>query len=202
MRLIKELPDPFLLENGQRVASAQEWQQRRDEIKDMMLNIQYGTMPGAPESVSATTLETETLDGGETREKLRLEFTPNKKHPNITFGVEVTVWRPSEKAIEKRKETIDGFGNNGLPVLIYVGNKKFESLLNNGYMVICYENNQLEPTEMGNAIVGPARTAYQELEPNTYSWGSISVWAWGGLRVLEYALSLSGTDNKQIMISG
>jgi hypothetical protein len=202
MRLIKELPDPFLLENGQRVTSTQDWQQRREEIKDMMLNIQYGTMPGAPEGVSATTLETETLDGGETREMVRLEFTPNKNHPNITFGVDVTVWRPSEQAIEKRKETVDGFGINGLPVLIYVGNSKFESLLNNGYMMICYENNQLEPMEMGNAIVGPARTAYQELEPDVYSWGSISVWAWGGLRVLEYALSLSGTNKNQIMISG
>jgi hypothetical protein len=202
MRLITELPDPFLLKNGQRVASIEDWQQRREEIKDMMLNIQYGTMPGAPEAVSTTTLETETLDSGETREKLRLEFTPNKHHPNLTFGVDVTVWRPSEKAITKRKETINGFGKNGLPALIYVGDKKFETLLNNGYMMICYENNQLEPMEMGNAIVGPARTAYQELEPDAHSWGSISIWAWGGLRMLEYALSLPEVDNDQIMISG
>lgn len=202
MRLIKELPDPFLLKNGQRVASIKDWQKRREEIKDMMLNIQYGTMPDAPEGVFATTLETETFKNGETREKLRLEFTPQKSHPNITFGVDVTIWRPSEQTIKKRKETLPAFGKKGLPALVYVGNRKFESLLNNGYLIICYENNQLEPMEMGHAIVGPARTAYQELEPNTYSWGSISVWAWGGLRVFEYALSLPEIDNNQIMISG
>jgi len=202
MRLIKELPDPFLFENGQRVTSTKEWPQRREEIKHLMRNIQYGTMPGAPEDVSATSLETETFKNGETREKLRLEFTPNKNHPNITFGVDVTMWRPSEQAIKKRKETLPAFGKKGLPALVYVGNRKFESLLNNGYMIICYENNQLEPMEMGHAIVGPARTAYQELEPNAYSWGSISVWAWGGLRVFEYALSLPEIDHNQIMISG
>jgi hypothetical protein len=202
MRLIKELPDPFLLESGRRVASLQEWHVRRDEIKDMMLTMQYGTMPGAPEAVSSTTLEKEVLDSGETREKCRLEFTPNRNRPELTFGVDVTVWRPSERAISNQKETVIDFGKNGLPVLIYVGSKKFESVLNSGYMMICYENNQLEPMEMGRAIVGPARAAYRELEPDVYSWGSIAVWAWGGLRILEYALSLPGVDSDRIMISG
>ena len=202
MRLISELPDPFLMQDGRRVASLNDWQQRREKIKDMMLNIQYGTMPGAPESVAVQTLETETLDGGETREKLRLEFTPQKDRPDLTFGMDVTVWRPSPEAIEKCKSSINGFGKNGLPVLIYVGNKKFESLLNGGYMMICYENNQLEPMEMGKPIVGPARTSYNELEPDTYTWGSISVWAWGGLRLVDYALTLPEINPQQIMISG
>ena len=202
MRLINELPDPFLMQNGQRVASKDDWQQRREEIKDMMLNIQYGTMPGAPESVSVETIETETLEGGETKEQLRFEFTPQKNRPDLTFGMDVTIWRPSPEAVEKRKAAIKGFGKNGLPVLIYVGNKKFESLLNNGYMMICYENNQLEPMEMGNPIVGPARKTYEELEPRKYLWGSISVWAWGGLRLVDYAISSSEIDSDQIMISG
>jgi len=202
MKVIKKLPDPFLLKSGQRVASPQDWQLRREEIKDMMLNIQYGTMPNAPEKVLAQSLEIETFDNGETREKLHLTFTPNKNHPTLTFGVDITVWRPSKQTIEKRKQTIKNFGQNGLPAIIYVGDKKFDTALQNGYVMICYENNQLEPMEMGNPIVGPARTVYQKLEPDVYSWGSIAVWAWGGLRILEYALSLPEIDNGQIIISG
>jgi len=39
MRLIKELPDPFVMGDGKRVATVEDWTQRREEIKDMMLNI-------------------------------------------------------------------------------------------------------------------------------------------------------------------
>ena len=33
MRLIKELPDPFMMKEDRRVASLDDWQQRREEIK-------------------------------------------------------------------------------------------------------------------------------------------------------------------------
>lgn len=202
MQLIKELPDPFRFENGQRVKSDNDWQRRREEIKNLLCNIQYGTMPGTPEKVTAKILKSETFKNGESCEQVHLAFTPQKDQPTLTFGVDITIWRPSKHAVERRQQTISNFGKEGLPTLIYVGNNKFESLLKNGYMMICYENNQLEPMEMGNPIIGPARTVYQKLEPNAYSWGSIAVWAWGGLRVLEYALSLADTNKNQTLISG
>ena len=187
MRLIKHLPDPFLMQDGRRVISVEDWQKRREEIKDMMLNIQYGTMPGPPEKVSVTIIESQTQVNGETCEKLRFDFTAKEDRPDLAFGMDVTVWHPSTDSIVQRKNTVKGFAQNGIPVLIYVGNRQFEQLLAKGYTVICYENNQLEPMEMGHAIVGPARTAYQQLAPDRYSWGSISTWAWGGLRLVDYA---------------
>ncbi len=177
MRLIKHLPDPFLMQDGRRVISVEDWQKRREEIKDMMLNIQYGTMPGPPEKVSVTIIESQTQVNGETCEKLRFDFTAKEDRPDLTFGMDVTVWHPSTDSIVQRKNTVKGFAQNGIPVLIYVGNRQFEQLLAKGYTVICYENNQLEPMEMGHAIVGPARTAYQQLAPDRHSWGSISTWA-------------------------
>jgi len=202
MKLIKELPDPFVMKDGKRVTTVQDWNQRREEIKDMMLNIQYGTMPGAPEEVKVKNLESKTFHEGETCEKLRFEFIPRKSHPHVTFGVDVTIWRPSPDTIARRKKSTEGYGQNGIPALVYVGGGVFRNLLKSGYMMICYENNQLEPMEMGNPIVGPARKAYEELEPGKYSWGSISVWAWGAIRMLDYALTLPDVNNGQIMVSG
>ncbi len=170
MKLIKELPDPFVMKDGKRVATVQDWNQRREEIKDMMLNIQYGTIPDAPEEVKIKNLESRTFDEGETCEKLRFEFIPRKSHPHVTFGVDVTIWRPSPDTVAKRKRSVKGYGQNGIPALIYVGGGVFRNLLKSGYMMICYENNQLEPMEEGNPIVGPARKAYKELEPKKYSW--------------------------------
>ena len=202
MKLIKKLPDPFLKEDGSRVVTLEDWNLRRQEIKDMIVNIQYGSMPNSPEKVTITNLESKTLDGGETQDELYFDFVPKRDQPEIKFGMNVTVLSPSVEAVKRRQNSVKGFGVNGIPALIYVGKSVFYDLLQNGYMMICYENNQLEPMEMGNPIVGPARQAYEELEPGKYSWGSISVWAWGALQLLEYALTLTAINKKQIMISG
>lgn len=202
MKLIKELPDPFVMQDGSRVATVEDWNHRREEIKDLMLNIQYGTMPNSPEEVKVKTLESKTFDEGETCEKLFIEFIPKKDRPDSTFGMDVTIWRPSPDTVAKRKQSVKGFGQNGIPTLVYVGSGVFRNLLKNGYMMICYENSQLEPMEEGNPIVGPAKKAYEKLEPGKYSWGSISVWAWGAIRMLEYALTLQDVSKDQIMISG
>lgn len=202
MRLIKQLPDPFQMQSGTRVGTAQDWQRRRDEIKQMMLNVQYGTMPGAPERVEVKALETEQFNDGKTCEKLHFEFISRKNRPDVSFGVSVNLWRPSDEAVAERRHTINGFGQEGLPALIYVGMGMFPNLLDHGIMMICYQNNQLEPMEEGNPIVGPARKAYEELEPGKYSWGSISVWAWGALRLLDYLLAMPDVNKEQIMVSG
>lgn len=202
MRLIKQLPDPFAMKNGKRVANIADWNQRREEIKEMMLNVQYGTMPGAPDKAVFKKLSSKTFEEGETCEELRAEFFPSRSHPDITFGVDVTVWRPSPETLAARKESVKGFGENGIPALVYVGRAAFRNLLKNGYMMICYENNQLEPMEEGNPIVGPARKAYEKLEPEKYLWGSISTWAWGAVRMLEYALTLPEVNKDQILVSG
>ena len=202
MKLINKLPDPFLKEDGNRVVTLEDWNLRRQEIKDMIVNIQYGSMPNSPEKVTITNLESKTLDGGETQDELYFDFVPKRDQPEIKFGMNVTVLSPSVEAVKRRQNSVKDFGVNGIPALIYVGKSVFYDLLQNGYMMICYENNQLEPMEMGNPIVGPAQQAYEELEPGKYSWGSISVWAWGALQLLEYALTLTAINKKQIMISG
>ena len=56
MKLIKKLPDPFLKEDGSRVVTLEDWNLRRQEIKDMIVNIQYGSMPNSPEKVTITNL--------------------------------------------------------------------------------------------------------------------------------------------------
>jgi len=51
MKIITELPNPFLMKDGSRVVTEEDWNQRRQEIKDMMINIQYGSIPSSPEEV-------------------------------------------------------------------------------------------------------------------------------------------------------
>lgn len=43
------LPDPFLMENGRRVADETDWQIRRQELYTTAVSLQYGVLPPAPE---------------------------------------------------------------------------------------------------------------------------------------------------------
>lgn len=48
---MKEFPDPFLKNDGKRVKNVEDGNVRRYEITDLIMNIEYGTMPDALEEV-------------------------------------------------------------------------------------------------------------------------------------------------------
>src|SRR5687768_7310702 len=54
--LAAELPDPFVMNSGERIKSAAEWPARRAEILKIVMEHEYGALPPAPTSVSAVQL--------------------------------------------------------------------------------------------------------------------------------------------------
>ena len=137
MQIIKPLPNPFLMADGSHVTTEDDWQRRRMEIKDILLRIQYGTAPPAPDLVSSESLSQQTGESGETRQEVRLTFTPDRSRLDITFGMDVTVWHPSPESIARRKLAVQGFGASGIPALVYVGNSVFKSVLDSGIAMLC-----------------------------------------------------------------
>ncbi len=202
MQFVKELPNPFLMENGNNVKDIEDWNVRREEIKNLVLDIEYGTMPDAPEGMNVETVQSNKIDEEVYHEKLKFTLTPNNATPDISFQMDASIRFPFQECIDDVKKEIPDFGDNGLPCMIYVGNTGSLQLLDAGYVIICFENDQLEPMEMGNPIVGPAQSAYKQAVPEKYSWGSISVWAWGASRVLDYARTRDEINSNQIIISG
>ena len=47
--LIGKLPDPFVFDSGERMTSPGQWEKRREEIYKYAIDLQYGTLPPAPE---------------------------------------------------------------------------------------------------------------------------------------------------------
>jgi hypothetical protein len=202
MRIKKMLPNPFVLVDGTRVTSMDLWKKWRAETKELVQELEYGTMPGAPEEVRIDVVDT-VEDGGHVALKgMKFTFIPKKNRPEISFKLDVTIRFPEPEHVEQAKQKIPAFVKSGLPCVIYVGGNPCFELLECGYIVINYQNDQLEPMEMGNPIVGPARAAYQAVEPDKYSWGSIAVWAWGAMRMVDYALSNLGINKGQIIVTG
>ncbi|MHA1340231.1 MAG: glucuronyl esterase domain-containing protein [Promethearchaeota archaeon] len=208
MKVKKILPNPFILLDGTPITSKDQWNRWCEETKEMILELAYGTMPEAPEKVEidvATVNQSKKSDYKETDENFKIikfQFFPKESRKDVSFEMEITIHFPDEKILERTKSKINNFGENGLPCVIYIGDNPCKELYNAGYVIINYRNNQLEPMRMGNPIIGPAKKAYNELFPNKYSWGSIAVWAWGAMRIVDYIQNLSQINKDQIIITG
>ena len=179
---IKELPDPFVMNNGKRVKTVTDWKKRRDEIKAMMLYYQYGHMPPPPKNVTAKVLSSEAVyEGSAAKKHILLSMGPGKK-----IKVNVGIIIPK--------------GNGPFPVILKNDSDIFqvpiaEEIVKRGYIVADYNRTDLAPDR--KADVGPAQQAYPD-----YDWATLAVWAWGGMRVIDYLETLNVVDKEKIAFTG
>jgi len=179
---IRKLPDPFLMNNGKRVKSRTDWKKRRKEIKAMMLYYQYGHMSPPPKNVTAKILSSETVYDG----------IAKKKHVLLSMG-------PGRK-IKVNVGIIIPKGKGPFPVILKNDSDIFkvpiaEEIIKRGYIVADYKRTDLAPDR--KAAVGPAQQAYPG-----YDWATLAVWAWGGMRVIDYLITLDVVDRKRIAFTG
>jgi len=179
---IRKLPDPFLMNNGKRVRSKADWTKRRKEIKAMLLYYQYGHMPPAPKNVTPKVLSSETIyEGGATKKHVLLSMGPGRKI-KVNVGIIIPKGKGPFPVILKNDS-----GIFKVPIA--------EEIVKRGYIVADYNRTDLAPDR--KAAVGPAQQAYPD-----YDWATLAVWAWGGMRVIDYLLTLDVVDKKRIAFTG
>ncbi len=180
--VVEELPDPFLMNDGSRVATKADWAKRREEIKAMMLYYQYGHMPPPPQNLTAEELSSKRMyDGAATEKRLLLSMGPGKK-VKINVGMIIPRGRGPFAVILKNDT---GLGR--VPIA--------EEIVKRGYIVAEYVRTDLDPDSKNT--VGPAQAAYPE-----YDWATLAVWAWGGMRVIDYLVTLDVVDKGKIVFTG
>jgi hypothetical protein len=197
-KIIKSLPDPFILNNGTRVSTTQEWEIRRGEIKTLLQNLEYGTIPGRPDRIQASKIATETLENG-TKDTIILKITPFNSTPSISFNMSIWVYTPN---IVGPYPTLIKVGSEGTGSQEPISN----IVLNRGYMYVCYNHTDLDPDTQGYDVVGPAQSAY-----SNHTWGSIGVWAWGASRTVDFLIgepwvnstdAIPQADPEKLIITG
>lgn len=188
---VNELPDPFMMNDGSRVATRADWAKRREEIKEMMLYYQYGHMPPAPAEVSARVLSSAVaFDGEAVKKHVLLAIVPEKNI--LPFG--------QEEKFNMSVGMIVPRGRGPCPVILkndaeILSVPIAEEIVKRGYIVADYARTDLDPD--GNNIVGAAQKAYPE-----YDWATLAVWAWGGMRVIDYLVTLDEVDREKIVFTG
>src|SRR5690606_32352807 len=80
-----DLPDPLVLENGQRVTDVETWkQQRRPELLKLFESHVYGRSPGRPAAMRfKVTSSEEALDGKAIRKQVTVYFTSANNGPQM-----------------------------------------------------------------------------------------------------------------------
>jgi len=221
------LPDPLKLANGNSVATAKVWfEKRRPEIVKLFEENQYGRMPDRPRDMHFDVFDraTPAFDGKAVRRQATIYFTKDKSGPSV----DVLLYLPASAGGPVPVLLNVGFAANNLAVSdpgVKVG-RSFDPI-----------NKQRVPATPGKFNfggidvlpviekgVGLATVNYGDIDPDALSglpfgvrnlylkrgqtapapdeWGSISAWAWGLSRVLDYLETDKGVDAGRVALMG
>ncbi len=181
--ITKELPDPLRMNDGSHVKTAEEWQERRAEIREMLLEYQYGHVPPSPGNVALDAeLESDIRHDGKTRfYERRLKVGPGR---GLRFRLRLYI-------------PVDGAPPYPAILRIGLGDRMAAEMNERGYVFACFEHGELDPDTEGHDVQGPAQKAYPD-----HDWASLAVWAWGASRVLDYFEALPEVRAGQVVITG
>ena len=181
---IKSLPDLFKMADGQRVESISDWNARRREMIEMIQHYAYGRMPPRPDSIAVEAPKRKPSHNGlGIREQMVLSIGSEhqlKLHVSIHF--------PPQRIRNRHPVIIANVHRiTELPCI--------EMFLQNGYAFAQYQREDLAPDQPDT--VGPAQAAYPD-----HDWATLAVWAWGGMRVVDYLESRDDIDLERLAITG
>ncbi len=187
--VIRELPNPFMMNDGTMVRSISDWTKRRAEIKSMMLYYQYGFMPPAPDNIIARELSSKSVfNGAATEKRILLTLGPNSQI-KINIGMMIPNSGGPFPAIIKFTPHLGETGLRDIPIAC--------ELIDRGYIACEYARDSVDPDVEGNDVIGAAQSAYPE-----YDWAALAAWAWGCHRVVDYFMTLDCVDKERIAITG
>jgi fermentation-respiration switch protein FrsA (DUF1100 family) len=180
---IQELPDPFQMASGRRVASVKDWSRRREEIKAMLLYYQYGHLaPPAPVTAHETSSRKLQVAGALERQLL-MGIGADQK---VTFRLILTI--PD--------------GKGPFPAIVKgdlcwerISEAMVEAAVKRGYAVAEFDRTEIAPDSADRT------KGVHALYPD-YDWSTLGAWAWGFHRTVDYLIKQDFVDPKRIAVTG
>jgi hypothetical protein len=219
------LPDPLVMANGKPVRDAKTWlQKRRPEIVRLYEENQFGRSPGRPAGMSFDVFDKGTLvfDGKAMRKQVTVYFSPNKNGPkmDLLIYLPANATKPVplffQLSFTANSNAVDDPGikpgeiwNRDKKRVPAVKDRRFGSLkvlpfIDQGLGVATVYYGDIDPDFAGGIPFG-VRSLYlkagqTEFAPN--EWGTISAWAWGASRALDYFEKDNAIDARRVALFG
>ena len=208
-----ELPDPLLTQDGRVVKDADMWNcVRRPEILKLYETEIYGRLPASAPKVRFETVAREEVKFG--------DRTAAHHHGVVYFGegpgaqaVNVHLYLPAEATSPVPVLLHLTFFTNMVPspetAASTPGQRPSEAgpiadMLSRGFGYALVRYSEIQPDNANTHASGVQAHAYApgQTAPAADEWGTISAWAWGASRVLDYLSTDSAVDARRVAIVG
>jgi hypothetical protein len=184
----KELPDPLTFRDRRKVTTPEQWKQRREEMKAILQEYEYGHMPPPPGNVQGKEVASKLLADGKTQYRLmHLTFGPGEK-----LGFDMAIFSPPSDTAKPPFPTIISLtyaaGENSA--------RQYQAALARGYAIAAIPYQQL-----GADNPNYRKSAFFPAYPD-YDWNDIAAWAWGLSRAVDFLQTDPATDKAKIAAVG
>ena len=200
-----EMPDVMVMSDGKKVATPEQWRQRREEIKQILEFYELGHAPPPPGNVSGQELQSSEALAGAARFRLvHLKFGPGEK-----LGFDVAIFTPAKgngpfsTVINPSFNPTPGVAAANAPGRAPAGSsdpetaaRGFSNLLSRGYAIATYRY-----TQCGADDASFRQSAFFPAYPE-YDWGVLSAWAWGLSRCVDYLETQPFADTNRLIALG
>jgi hypothetical protein len=183
------MPDPLLANDGQKLTAPAQWPARREEMKRILEDYEFGHMPPPPGNVKGHELQSKLLDDGRVfYRNIHLRFGPDE-----TLGFDVGIFSPSESS-----------GRMGpFPTIVHLSFGagegalgQYAEALRRGYAVAAIDYRQL-----GADNANYRQSAFFSAYP-AYDWRDFAAWAWGVSRCVDFLQTDPATDRTKLIALG
>lgn len=219
------LPDALTMKDGRKVETPEQWYSvRRPEILDMIETEMYGKAPGRIEGTTWEVVEEDrtALGGKAVRKQVKIDFHRNGQYimvlmylpadaegkvpvfaglnfeGNVTVNSDPAILYPEDSHI--RKYGIYSYPERGS----LASRWPVEEIIARGYGVVTFHTSDVDPDFDDGFHNGVTPFIYREGQdyPDPDQWGTISAWAWGLSRVLDYLESDPDVDASRVAAIG
>lgn len=220
------LPDPLVMNDGTPVTTTEQWiNERRPELLELFSREVYGRAPGRLDGQHYKLLSTDdnVFGGLATRMEVAIYFNENEdKYIDLLVYLPNNVEGPvpaflamnlagntsihkDEGIAEPTEMQLENYEIYGIPAR---GQKQhrfpLEMILDRGYAFVTYFKSDIDPDFDDGYRNGVHPFIYRPGQhfPDPDQWGSISAWAWGMSRVMDYLETQDRIDCHRVAAIG
>jgi hypothetical protein len=200
------LPDPLVMADGRRVRDAAMWHSlRRPEIVRMYENDIYGRVPASAPAVrwEVRDVDRQAFEGTSVMKRITGQIGTSDAAPRIN----VTVHTPAQAVGRVPLILLVNFGGGDsargrgpAPGGAAVGPEILKRGW--GYAIVGYQDIQPDRANAWTEGVIGVALAPGQSQPGVDEWGTISAWAWGVSRIVDYLVTDPDVDPKRIAVQG
>jgi hypothetical protein len=200
-----DIPDLLKNQDGTKVTTKEEWHnKRRPEILELFRKHVYGRAPvGRPDDLrfEARAPDKVMMEGKALRKRVKVTFSG----PGGTFSFDFTAFIPKLKKPVPAFLLICNRGDENIDPEREERTEFWpaEEIVARGYAAIAYRNSDIDPDNFD----GWSNGVHQIFQPDPAvrqadSWGTLTAWAWGASRIMDWIESEPLIDAEHVAVVG